>query len=74
MAMIDPDRPVAEIMNTWPQTARLFLENRMNCIGCVMSVFDTVNVACATYKLDLGDFLEQLDQIILSNQENERRS
>jgi hybrid cluster-associated redox disulfide protein len=54
------DQTVAEVLATWPQTIRVFLEHKMGCVGCTMSGFDTVSDAVASYGGTLDTFLTQL--------------
>lgn len=49
---IDSEMTVDEIMRRWPATIRVFIRNRMLCIGCPIGVFHTVKDACAAHDLD----------------------
>lgn len=49
---IDGDMTVDEIMRRWPSTIRVFIRNRMLCIGCPIGVFHTVKDACDAHELD----------------------
>jgi hybrid cluster-associated redox disulfide protein len=49
---IDPHMMVDEIMRRWPATIRVFIPNRMLCIGCPIGVFHTVLDACDAHDLD----------------------
>lgn len=57
---------IAETMKKWPETIQVFLDHRMICIGCHMSVFDTLDDAIANYGLSADDFLQLLNDIISS--------
>ncbi len=63
MARIHPDESVAAVLEKWPKSVRLFLEYRMNCVGCEMSKFETLQDACAIYHIDLDQFIEKLSSI-----------
>ncbi|MBX3532685.1 MAG: DUF1858 domain-containing protein [Rhizobiaceae bacterium] len=43
---------VDEIMRRWPAAIRVFIRNRMLCIGCPIGVFHTVRDACDAHDLD----------------------
>ncbi len=58
----DPDQTVAEILDSWPQAIRVFLDHKMSCIGCAMSTFDTVAEAVASHGGVLDSFLAELAQ------------
>ncbi|MCB0137949.1 MAG: DUF1858 domain-containing protein [Caldilineaceae bacterium] len=51
-AEINPDMTVDEIMRRWPATIRVFIRNRMLCIGCPIGSFHTVKDASEAHDLD----------------------
>ena len=57
---LDPDMTVDEIMRRWPATIRVFIRNRMLCIGCPIGVFHTVKDACDAHCLDRETFAREL--------------
>ena len=67
-AAIDPNMTVDEIMRRWPATIRVFIGNRMLCIGCPIGVFHTVKDACRAHDLDEDHIAQQL----LSAMQNDR--
>jgi hybrid cluster-associated redox disulfide protein len=48
----DPGLPLATLLRTWPETARVLLAHRTACVGCPIAPFHTVADACAEYRLD----------------------
>ncbi len=57
---LDPATTVDEIMRRWPTTIRLFIRNRMLCIGCPIGIFHTVRDACDAHGLDEAAFMREL--------------
>lgn len=57
---IDPDMTVDEIMRRWPATIRVFIRNRMLCVGCPIGIFHTVKDACEAHDLDEESFSQEL--------------
>src|SRR5690554_5416205 len=57
---IDPEMTVDEIMRRWPATIRVFIRNRMLCIGCPIGVFHTVKDACDAHRIELEFFSREL--------------
>ena len=51
---------VDEVMRRWPATIRVFLDFRMNCVGCPIAGFHTVEDACREHGAVPGDFLSAL--------------
>ena len=56
----DPDLPLKDLMNEWPQTIPVFLHHKMLCVGCMANPFHTVMDACTEYGLDLDAFYKEL--------------
>jgi hybrid cluster-associated redox disulfide protein len=65
-AKIENCSVVADILRDWPETIPVFLKRRLSCVGCELSVFDTVAEVARTYKFDAGAFLEELQGAIQS--------
>lgn len=57
---IDIDSLVDDIMREFPQTIRVFLDYRMNCVGCPIGTFHTVADSCREHGVDAGVFLSAL--------------
>ena len=57
---IDPNMSVDEIMRRWPATIRVFMRNRMLCIGCPIGIFHTVKDACEAHEIDEEAFSLEL--------------
>lgn len=53
---------MAEVLETWPQTIRVFLDHKMSCVGCAMATFDTIGEAVANYGGTLDLFLAELSR------------
>jgi hybrid cluster-associated redox disulfide protein len=55
---------VADILRDWPETIPVFLKRRLGCVGCEMSVFDTVADVARIYRFDAGTFLAELQAAV----------
>jgi len=51
---------VDDIMRQWPGTIRAFLDHRMNCPGCPIACFHTVEDACREHGVNAEAFLARL--------------
>lgn len=65
MTHIDPSITVAQLLELHPVAMRVFIEQRMSCIGCSIAPFHTIAEACSEYDLSLDRFIEELAGIIL---------
>ena len=54
------DLPLDDLMDRWPQTVSVFLQHRMQCVGCMISPFHTVTDACREYHLNEDSFVAEL--------------
>lgn len=66
---IDPNMTVDEIMRRWPATIRVFMRNRMLCIGCPIGVFHTAEDAARAHDLDEDRFVSELLAAVQSDDE-----
>jgi len=52
--------PVDDVMRRWPATIRTFLDHRMNCPGCPIACFHSVEDACREHHVAPEAFLREL--------------
>jgi len=57
------DMTIAYVLEHWPQTARVFNEHNMACVGCAVAPFYCVAEAAAVYNISLEAFLAELQQV-----------
>jgi len=57
---IEFDSRVDGVMRGWPATIRVFLDFRMQCVGCPIGAFHTVEDACRAHGVDGKGFLAAL--------------
>ena len=55
---------VEKMLDRWPETARIFLKYRMNCVGCCMDRFETLERVLANYAIPPRTFLNDLHDTI----------
>ncbi len=62
---------VGEMMRRWPQTARVLLDRRMRCPGCLLAPFMTVADAAAEHGVDLAALRADLAAAIADEPESD---
>ncbi|MCX6081969.1 MAG: hypothetical protein NTW32_20775 [Chloroflexi bacterium] len=62
---ITPAATVAEILAYSPQIVRLFVEKHIDCAGCSMAPFCTVEEICKSYNLVVRDFIDEIQAALL---------
>ena len=63
---VEPDLSysVDDIMRIWPRTIRVFLDYRMNCVGCPIGTFHSIEDACREHGIDLAAFTTALRRAV----------
>jgi len=62
--MITKDTIIAEVLDQYPQTAPLFLEIGMHCLGCPSARGETIEQACAVHGADVEALLAKINAAI----------
>ncbi len=55
---------VAEVLDAWPQTVPFFMQHRMDCIGCPVATFCTLEETAQHYGMDLKELLTELASLV----------
>lgn len=58
---------VAEVLASWPCTARVFHRHNMACVGCAVAPFYTIGDAVNVYGLHLEPFVAELEAAIAAD-------
>ncbi|MDR1693437.1 MAG: DUF1858 domain-containing protein [Oscillospiraceae bacterium] len=58
---ITKDTIIGDILDAAPETAPLFMEIGMHCLGCPASRGETLAEACEVHGVDADAFLERLN-------------
>ena len=62
--MLSPHVLVADLLDAFPPMASLLLELRLDCLGCSMNKFCTLEELCKHYELDLDTFIVTIQKKI----------
>ena len=66
---ITKDTIIGDILNIAPETAPLFMNIGMHCLGCPASRGETVEQACMVHGVDVDELLAAVNQMIADAQE-----
>lgn len=64
MAKVTKDTIIMDVLSLAPQSANLFLEIGMHCLGCPSSSGETIEQACAVHGADCDALLEKINALI----------
>ncbi len=62
--VVTKDTIIGDILDNAPQTAPIFLEMGMHCLGCPGARSETVAQACAVHGVDADDIIKKLNDFI----------
>lgn len=65
---LNPQTTVADLICAWPQVIPVFLHRQMNCVGCSMSAFETLEDAARIYEINFDEFFNELKNLISTPQ------
>jgi hybrid cluster-associated redox disulfide protein len=63
-AEVDLTESIEVMLGVKPQLYKVFILNRMGCIGCAFSKFHTLLDACEIYQLDKRSVLRQARDLL----------
>ncbi|MDM7916069.1 MAG: DUF1858 domain-containing protein [Candidatus Eisenbacteria bacterium] len=49
-----------DVLARWPACTKVFLDNGMACVGCVMAPFETLRECAANYGIDPDRFVDDI--------------
>jgi hybrid cluster-associated redox disulfide protein len=70
-ALLTQDWTVEQTLLTYPQTADVFIRFKVDCVGCRLEKFCTLEEVVRDYNLILDDFLAALQEAILATNPKE---
>ncbi len=59
---------VADLLASTPLAASLFVELRVNCVGCSMNKFCTLKELCEQYQLELENVINMIQERITNHE------
>ena len=62
---IAPDMIVKTIVETWPDTVRVFAKHGLGCVTCSVASLDTVETGARAHKIEVGPLLADLNLVLV---------
>ncbi len=62
--ILTPDQTVAEVVEKYPETARVWIALETECLGCWLMRFCTLEYVAESYDLDLETLIDELERAI----------
>ena len=64
---LSPEMSVKELFDTEPMLIKMFMELKLDCIGCPMDEFHTLEDVAKENNLDLDRLLGKIQDILIKN-------
>ena len=61
MATITKDMGIMEVVQSWPQTATIFMEHGMGCLGCAAAHFENIEQGASAHGIDVDALIDALN-------------
>ncbi len=55
---------IGEVILNWPALAPVFLKYGLHCVGCPMSVPETIKEAAQVHQIDIKKFIKELNEAV----------
>ena len=63
-AKITEDMTIKEVIDTYPETAMVFMKYNVGCIGCLAASFEKVKDIATVHGIDIKALVKDLNEII----------
>ena len=64
MAKVTGDMSIMEVVQQWPQTAQVFMQHGMGCLGCAAAHFENIEQGAAAHGIDVDSLISALNESI----------
>ena len=55
---------IGEVVEKHPETASVFMEHGMHCLGCAASHFENIEEGCAAHGIDAKKLVDDLNKAV----------
>lgn len=62
--MITKDMSITEVVSKYPQTAKVFMEHGMGCLGCAAAQFENIEQGARAHGVDVDDLVKALNETV----------
>jgi hybrid cluster-associated redox disulfide protein len=62
---ITADMTIKEVIDTYPETAMVFMRYNIGCIGCLAASFEKVKDIATVHNVDLQALMKDLNQAVI---------
>ena len=70
---IKKDMTFAKVLQKHPETAQVFLEKGMHCIGCMAAHFESIEQGAIAHGMDVDSLIEDLNKAVEQKAKKSRK-
>lgn len=63
MAAISKDMGIMEVVAKWPDTAEVFMNHGMGCLGCAAARFENIEQGAMAHGMDIDILMADLNKV-----------
>ncbi|MBQ6595704.1 MAG: DUF1858 domain-containing protein [Clostridia bacterium] len=67
--MVDKTMTIAEVLNMDRETAPIMMSFGMHCMGCPMTMMESLEMACSAHGADVDELVKKLNEYLASKQQ-----
>lgn len=64
MKKITGKESIMDVVNAHPETAEIFINHGMHCLGCAAASFENIEEGCIAHGIDAQGLIDDLNKII----------
>ena len=61
---ITGDEPIAQVLQAYPQTLRVFLSHGLMCVGCAVARFENIRDGATAHGIDVDALIKDLNAVV----------
>jgi len=61
--IIDAETLISDLLDAYPKTAEVFINNKMVCVGCEAEKFHTIKDAAENYNVEIKSLIEEIKKL-----------
>jgi len=62
--LVSKDMNLRELLQKYPDSARVFSAYGIGCIGCSMANYETIEQGIGAHGIDINDFMKDLNEFV----------
>lgn len=64
MATITKNMSIMEVVGKWPETAEVFMNHGMGCLGCAAARFENIEQGATAHGMDVDALMADLNKVV----------